>query len=86
MKFKGIKQALREYKTLCKRGWVVMMVDLSDGEVWTDFFPSESEWKVYKSESIKSIDLMRIYFQNNGNLTEEGLIQELEEMKKEEDR
>lgn len=33
-----------------------MMIDTSDGDIWSDVFLSENEWKVYHSETIMSLD------------------------------
>ncbi|POP33371.1 hypothetical protein C3B58_07670 [Lactonifactor longoviformis] len=33
-----------------------MMIDTSDGDIWSDVFLSENEWKVYHSETIMSLE------------------------------
>lgn len=33
-----------------------MMIDTSDGEIWSDVFLSTNEWKVYHSETIMSLE------------------------------
>lgn len=82
MEFKGIKEALKQFKEWRKSGRVVLMVDFEDGAVWTDCFPSYNEWKVYHSDSVTSVDVHKIYYDNDGRLTEEGVRKQLEYQEK----
>lgn len=34
-----------------------MTIDTSDGDIWSDVFLSENEWKVYHSKTIMSLDI-----------------------------
>lgn len=45
-----IKEASRDFNAW--QGRAVIKADSSDGSVWTDVFPSNTEWKEYHSESI----------------------------------
>lgn len=58
MEIKGIKKALKEYKSwlsLDSRHAANIMLDKSTGEVWTDVFPVCNEWKEYHSKDIVSL-------------------------------
>jgi hypothetical protein len=83
MEYTGIEKAIEEYNHNYGCGYVVMMVDFSTGEVWTDFFISENDYKVYYSDDIHHVNINQIYYDNEGRLTKEGVTRELDGMKKE---
>lgn len=58
MKVKGIKKAVGDYRRWTERNFSYcanIMMDISNGEVWTDCFLNSNEWKVYHSENIISL-------------------------------
>lgn len=38
-----------------------MMIDTSDGEIWSDVFPNGDNWKEYHSSSIRALDYVPGY-------------------------
>lgn len=67
MKNELMKMIKEEHKDL--REWLrgdtrrdgCLMLDTSNGKVWTDYFVSENNWKVYESESIIKIPIYYIH-------------------------
>lgn len=58
MKLKGYKKALGEYRHWLSINYfhrAKIMIDLSDGTVWTDVFTDCNSWCVYHSDSITSL-------------------------------
>ena len=74
IKISGIKKAVGEYKNWKKRSWsycASIMMDLSDGQVWTDCFIDCNSWKEYRSDSI--ICLTYDFFGSYDELTMQNL-------------
>ena len=71
------KQLKKEVKKLTKerREWerrgigyrAPIMFDRSDGEVWIDTFMNEGDFKRYRSDSIESVPVTDIIYQNTGS-------------------
>lgn len=58
MKLKGYKKALGEYRRWLSLNYfhrAEIMMDLSDGTVWTDIFIDCNSYNVYHSDSIISL-------------------------------
>jgi hypothetical protein len=53
MKLTGIKRATGDYNHW--QGDAVVMLDVSDGRIWTDTFVGSGSWNVYHSNTIISI-------------------------------
>lgn len=50
-----VREELKEARAFCSCGhgrYYVMMVDLSDGSIWSDCFLDCENWKEYHSENI----------------------------------
>ena len=68
-----VSQVRKEYKIArqwCKQDfgrYYKLMIDVSDGEIWSDVFLTENDWKEYHSDSIISLD------------TEFGYVHEMED-------
>lgn len=65
--FKKVNDALeerRDWNALGHGYYALVMMDRSDGEVWTDTFESEGSFKRYHSDSIESIPITDIISQN----------------------
>lgn len=45
-----IREAARDFTEW--QGKAVIMVDTSDGDVWTDVFASDTNWKEYRSKTV----------------------------------
>ena len=65
MKIKGVKKAVGEYKCFNSGGYYSpeygeLMLDMSNGEVWTDRFYSlgHNEWNEYHSDAIINLGQM----------------------------
>lgn len=74
VKITGIKSAIGDYNNWIDRDWrhsADIMIDLSDGQIWTDIFTDRNSWKEYHSNSIISLS-RRIQ-----RITEEKLTMEL---------
>lgn len=44
-----------------------LMYDTSDGDIWSDVFLDENGWKEYRSETIHSVPISELIYQNTGN-------------------
>lgn len=62
MEIKGIKGAVKDYRSANKYGFLspsygYLMIDLEDGEVWTDYFCSigHNNWNEYHKDSIVNL-------------------------------
>ena len=56
---KVVKEEYKAARKWCDQDWrryYKMMLDTSDGEIWSDVFLDVNEWKQYHSKSIRSLD------------------------------
>lgn len=65
LKLRGLKEAIGDYRRANRGGhyspqYGYLMLDASDGKIWTDEFYSlgRNEWKQYHSESIVNLGRM----------------------------
>lgn len=55
-----IRKEYKEAREWLRRDWrhtYQMMIDTSDGEIWSDCFLDGNSWKVYKSDTIQRLYL-----------------------------
>lgn len=67
---KEVKKLAKERREWNRRGpgyYSLIMFDRSDGEVWIDTFMNEGDFKRYRSDSIESVPVLDIIYQNTGN-------------------
>lgn len=73
-----IMEAARDFN--CWQGDAVIMCDTSDGDVWTDIFCSENDWKEYHSKTIKEVFAKRGILDRNKKISRATLSMLLEKM------
>lgn len=66
-KIKGLTKERREWERRGIGYRAPIMFDRSDGEVWIDAFMNEGDFKRYHSESIESVPVLDIIYQNTGS-------------------
>lgn len=66
-KVKGLTKERREWERRGIGYRAPIMFDRSDGEVWIDTFMNEGDFKRYRSDSIESVPVLDIIYQNTGN-------------------
>ena len=54
----------RDWNAMGYGSYALVMIDRSDGEVWTDTFESEGSFNRYNSDSIESVPITDIIFRN----------------------
>lgn len=53
IKLNGIEEAVKDFNEY--QGNAKIMIDKTTGDIWTDKFISNNEWKNYKSDTIKLV-------------------------------
>ena len=59
-------QDMRKWDKASPFRYSKLMYDTSDGEVWADVFLDEGSYKVYRSNSIHSVPIDDLIYQNTG--------------------
>lgn len=78
-----VRQVKKEYKIArqwCEHDfgrYYKMMLDTDDGEIWSDIFLSENEWKEYQKKSIMELDAFPGYVHEMESAYTENAIQKL---------
>lgn len=61
---KQVKEEFKAARQWCDQDWrryYKMMIDTEDGNIWSDVFLSENEWKEYHKESVIKLDAFSGY-------------------------
>lgn len=61
---KQVKKEFKEARRWCDQDscrYYKMMIDTDDGNIWSDTFLSENEWKVYHKEAVTELDTIPGY-------------------------
>lgn len=65
VKIKGLRKAVGERNNWIKRGYfrvANIMLDTSNGKIWSDCFLTNNEWRIYKSDSVVNINHICHYY------------------------
>lgn len=79
------KKVRKEYKLARKfcqgdrRSYYKMMIDVGDGDIWSDVFISTNDWKQYKSSTIMQLSADGYYVKEIEREYIEDAIRELKE-------
>lgn len=56
-----IRKEFKEGRRWCKQDWrrtFAMMIDTSDGDIWSDCFLDSNTWKEYHSDTISKLSFL----------------------------